>query len=120
MPDPVSMLREDDSTPVRVSVLESQMTSISHNIEKLEVKVEDQYHTLHSRISSLRDDLRDDIDEKHDKLLTKLEEHNVNSNTKLSSIEEKMSHIEKWRWMIMGAAIVVGYVLAHIKLENLF
>jgi hypothetical protein len=28
--------------------------------------------------------------------------------------------IEKWRWMIMGGALVVGYVLAHIKMENLF
>ena len=121
MPEPVTKLRDDKSTATtRISVLENQMIGISHNIEKLEGKVESQYSTLHSRISSLRDDLRDDIDAKHDKLLSKLEEHNVSSSTKLSSIEEKMSHIEKWRWMIMGAAIVVGYVLAHIKLENLF
>ena len=33
---------------------------------------------------------------------------------------DKIQTIEKWRWMIMGGALVVGYVLAHLKLEKLF
>jgi hypothetical protein len=35
-------------------------------------------------------------------------------------IAEKLHAVEKWRWMIMGGAIVIGYVLAHLKLEKLF
>jgi hypothetical protein len=117
----VTKLRDDKvTTTARVSVLENQVVTIAHSIEKLEVRVEDQYKTLHTRISDLRDDVRGDIDSKHEKLVQKIDEHSVTSSVKLDSIEEKISAIEKWRWMIMGAAIVVGYVLAHVKLENIF
>lgn len=114
---------KDDKTPsstARISVLETQIVNVSYNIEKLELKVEDQYKTLHTRISDLRDDVRGDIDSKHEKLVQKLDAHSISSGLKLDNIEEKVSAIEKWRWMIMGAAIVVGYVLAHVKLENIF
>lgn len=122
MVDTVTKLREEKnpSTAARVSVLENQVVNISHSIEKLEMRVEDQYKTLHSRISELRDDVRGDIDSKHEKVISKIDNHNISSNNKLDIIEEKISAIEKWRWMIMGAALVVGYILAHIKIENLF
>lgn len=122
MSENVTKIRDDKSltTASRVSVLEHQVVNISHSIEKLEMKVEDQYKTLHSRISELRDDVRSDIDNKHEKVIAKIENHNISSNNKLDVIEDKITAIEKWRWMIMGAALVVGYVLAHIKLENLF
>jgi hypothetical protein len=32
----------------------------------------------------------------------------------------KLATFEKWRWMIMGGALVAGYVLAHVKLEKFF
>jgi hypothetical protein len=122
MAEAITKLREEKntSTAARVSVLENQVVNISHSIEKLEMRVEDQYKTLHSRISDLRDDVRGDIDQKNEKLIQKIDEHSVSSSLKLDHIENKISAIEKWRWMIMGAAIVIGYVLAHIKLENLF
>jgi flagellar capping protein FliD len=111
---------KSSSTAARISVLENQVVTVSNNIEKLEAKVEDQYKTLHSRISDLRDDVRSDIEVKHDKLVYKIDEHSVASSIKLDHIENKISAIEKWRWTFMGAAIVVGYVLAHIKIDRLF
>lgn len=121
MVESVTKIREEkNGTVARVSVLENQVIAISHNIEKLEHRVEDQYKTLHSRISELRDDVRSDIDSKHEKVIAKIESHNISSANKLDQIEEKITSIEQWRWMIMGAALVVGYVLAHIKVDNLF
>lgn len=111
--------RETD-TDSRVSVLESQVTTINSNLEKIETKMDNNYAVLHSRISDLRDDLRNDFEKKNDGLLEKLEEHNQNSLESTNRLMEKISDIEKWRWMILGASVVVGYVLAHIKLERLF
>ena len=37
----------------------------------------------------------------------------------VADVLEKINKIEKWRWMIMGGALVAGYVLAHIRIENL-
>jgi len=103
-----------------VSVLETQVTSINSNLEKLEQKIDENYATLHHRISDMRDDLHKDIESKHDKVIEKLDAQNKASTEQHTVIAEKIASIEKWRWMIMGGAIVVGYVLAHLKLEKLF
>lgn len=110
----------DDSTAVRVTVLETQVNSLSSNIEKIEHKIDANYQTLHTRISDLRDDIHQNIEVKHDKVMEKLEEQNKSSTLQHKAIADKIQVIEKWRWMIMGGAMVLGYVLAHLKIEKLF
>ena len=114
------MARNGADESARIIVLETQVSNISTNVEKLEKKIETNYVTLHERISSLRDDIHTTIENKHEKIMEKLEEQNRTSSEQHAAIAQKVQSFEKWRWMIMGAAIVVGYVLAHVKMENLF
>lgn len=107
-------------TVTRITVLENTLESVASNVEKLEVKIDTNYATLHSRISDLRDDLRSDFENKQEKVIEKLEEHNKNSVHQSEMLNERLSNIEKWKWMIMGGAVVLGYVLAHINMGNLF
>jgi len=107
-----------DTTNARISVLENNYHVVSHNVEKLEYKIDQNYATLHSRVSELRDDLRHDFELKNDKILKKMEEHNIASCAQNKALTEKIAHLERWRWMIMGGALVVGYILAHIKLDS--
>jgi len=109
-----------DTTAVRVTVLETQVSSLSSNIEKIEHKIDTNYQTLHTRISDLRDDIHQNIEVKHDKVMEKLDEQNQSATQQHKAIADKIQVIEKWRWMIMGGAMVLGYVLAHLKLEKLF
>ena len=106
-------------TETRVSVLETQVDSITGSVTKLEQKIDSNYATLHHRISDMRDDLRNDIDTKHEKIIDKLDSQTKASTDQHKAIAEKISSIEKWRYMMVGGAIVVGYFLAHIKLEKL-
>lgn len=39
---------------------------------------------------------------------------------KFDDITKRIAILERWRWMIFGGAIVVGYLLAHIRIERLF
>lgn len=119
MADIVTRVRDSDMK-ARVTILETQIGSIAHSIEKIEQKVEGQYQTLHSRISDMRDDLRSEIDKKHDQMMSMLKEHMDAELQHHEAMRDKISTIEKWRWMIMGAAGVIGYVIAHIKLDKLF
>jgi len=113
------MSKADLETETRVSVLETQVDSITGSVAKLEQKIDSNYATLHHRISDLRDDLRNDIDVKHEKIIDKLDAQNKASTEQHKAIAEKISSIEKWRYMMVGGAIVMGYLLAHIKLEKL-
>jgi len=107
-------------TETRVSILETQVSAINTNLEKIESKIETNYNTLHHRISDLRDDLREDFEAKNEKILQKLDEHNMNSMRQTEEIKDRLTQVEKWKWMIMGGAVVIGYVLAHLRLEKLF
>ena len=104
----------------RITVLETEVKGITRTVEKLEGKIDSNYSTLHHRISEMRDDMITNIETKHDKVMEKLDEQNKASTEQHKAIAEKIQTIEKWKWMIMGGAIVVGYVLAHLKLEKLF
>ncbi len=113
------MSKADLETDTRVSVLETQVDSIAGSVVKLEQKIDSNYATLHHRISDLRDDLRNDIDTKHEKIIDKLDGQAKASTEQHKAIAEKINAIEKWRYMLVGGAIVIGYFLAHIKLEKL-
>jgi len=115
-----ALSKTDLETETRVSVLETQVDTIAGSVTKLEQKIDANYATLHSRISDLRDDLRNDIDVKHEKIIDKLDAQNKASTEQHKVIADKISSIEKWRYMMVGGSIVMGYVLAHIKLDKLF
>lgn len=119
MADTVTRVRDSDMK-ARVTILEAQIGAIAGNVDKLEHKVEGHYQTLHSRISDMRDDLRNEIDKKHDQMMMMMKDHMDAELQHHETIRDKISAIEKWRWMIMGGAAVLGYVIAHLKLEKLF
>lgn len=110
--------KNDDS--VRLSVLENQVDTLNLNLDKLVDKVESNYATLHHRISELRDDLHNEIEIKNEKIILKLDEHSRSSVLQHQAMADKLADIEKWRWVLVGAAVVLGYFIAHVKLENLF
>jgi hypothetical protein len=68
----------------------------------------------------MRDDFQRSLEDKHEKIVAKLDTQAKNSTEQHRTITEKMQSFEKWRWMIMGGAIVVGYVLAHVKFGQFF
>lgn len=111
---------EKPDTNTRISILENDVGHLSGSLEKLEVKIDSNYATLHSRISDLRDDLRTDFENKQQRVISKIEEHSAASNEHNKELNNRIDTLEKWRWMMMGGALVFGYVLAHIKLENFF
>jgi predicted nucleic acid-binding Zn-ribbon protein len=120
MSDNVTRIRDyGGDVRQRIASLETQMLNVAHSVEKIETRVDTHYQTLHSRISDMRDELRQDIDDKHEKLIAKLDEHAKSESETNKSMSTKISAMEKWRWMIMGGAIVVGYIIAHVKLDKL-
>lgn len=107
-------------TSSRISVLEHQVLTLHGNVEKLEEQIDLNYATLHSRISDLRDDVTAKIDEKHERLVEKLDSQAKSSTDQHKIIAEKVQQLEKWKWMLMGGAAVLGYILAHLRFEKLF
>lgn len=48
-------------------------------------------------------EIRKESKEQHEKLMEKFE-----------AFDKRIGIIERWRWMVVGGAIAVGYVLSHL------
>ena len=60
---------------------------------------------LETQLTNLGSDLkefRQDSKEQHKQMMEKI-----------SNIDERLTIIEKWRWMIIGGAAVLGFMAAH-------
>ena len=114
------MAPKTESTSTRITVLETQVDIIATNARKMEEKIDDNYSTLHHRISDMRDDFNKSLEDKTEKIIHKLDNQAKASTEQHKVISEKMQSFEKWRWMIMGGAIVIGYFLAHLKIDKIF
>jgi len=91
--------------------------------EKAEKDLKDDIKELHSRITTVNREIHDRIDEveRHisnriDELRSDLIKHAKNDPTKLSNA---LAEIDKYKWMILGGAIAVGWLIGNVDLGML-
>jgi uncharacterized coiled-coil DUF342 family protein len=96
----------------RVAKLEAQM-------EDLKVDVADVKHDikeLHSRITTTTREITDHIDNKIDTLAEADKTQHQGMIKTMNEIKDRVDILERWRYMIVGGAIVLGYLIGHIDL----
>lgn len=98
--------------------IERQDEILSDNTAQIEEKRKElatDIKELHSRITTINRELYDRI--------TNTEQHIINENQKIQqqlkqhieslkvNLNDRVSLLEKWRWLIIGGAVVVGFIL---------
>ena len=101
----------------RIAKLEAQVDGIKEDVAAVKQDIKE----LHSRITTGNREITDHIDRKIDDLARSDEDqHNVMSK-KIDGMKERIDMLERWKWMIVGGAIAVGYLLSHINiLDKIF
>ena len=69
---------------------------------------------LHSRITTGNREIMDKFDEKIDALAKSDREQHTSLKESMDKVKERVDVLEKWRWMIVGGAIVIGYLMGHL------
>lgn len=111
----------------RIAKLEAQVEAMKDDVKEMRVDIKD----LHSRVTTQTRE----IVEKMDDMQTRLE-HRMNAQAEISKqqhesiqneirkdvkiISDRVDVLERWRWMIVGGAIVLGYALGHIDVLTKF
>lgn len=72
-----------------------------------------------SRIAVLETEVKNVVVKIEEMRSENKEQHGILCN-KFDNVSHRLSVLEKWRWMIFGGAIVVGYILAHVRIDKLF
>jgi len=69
------------------------------------------FTNLDEKIAEIKTDitgLRENIEESSDKAITLIKEFQADNVKAHEEMASNISNLEKWRWMIMGAGIVIG------------
>jgi hypothetical protein len=65
-----------------------------------------------SRIAVLENEIKNISSEIKEFRMDSKEQHK-NMMDKIDDIDKRLTAIERWRWMVVGGAIVLGYLVSH-------
>jgi len=89
-------------------------------MEKRRVETDDKIQILHERISSGERELKTNIDKQYDELMTEIKEMRAESTKQHTTLSDRITAMEKWMWIVIGGAIVVGVILAQVDFQAIF
>ena len=105
----------------RIAKLETQVDAIKEDVTELKSDVKD----LHSRITTGNREILEKIDSMEHRMEERMDtsavnaakqHHEIELNVKkdITKIAERVDVLERWRWMIVGGALVLGYSLSNL------
>jgi DNA repair exonuclease SbcCD ATPase subunit len=102
----------------KITQHERKQDDIFELIEQRRLEMSEDIKELHSRITSVQRELGNDISATENRIMkgiedlkTELKVDQKYHNEKQKSLDERISALEKWRYMLVGAGIVGGYIL---------
>jgi ABC-type transporter Mla subunit MlaD len=97
---------------------ERKQDDIFELIEQRRHEMSEDIKELHSRITSVQRELGNEINATETKIMRGIEDLKTElkidqkyHNEKQKTLDERISALEKWRYMLVGAGIVGGYML---------
>ena len=100
----------------RIAKLEAQVEGIKEDVAAVKQDIKE----LHSRITTTTREITDHIDRKIDDLAKNDADQHASMSKKIDSMKDRIDLLERWKWMIVGGAIALGYALSHINLLDKF
>lgn len=75
---------------------------------------------IYLRIETVEKELQKDMDESYEKIAKKIDEYSNSGAEQHKVINDRMTRMEKWMWMLIGGGIVIGTLFSHINYSNIF
>lgn len=98
--------------PERIAKMEAQVEGIKEDVAAVKQDIKE----LHSRVTTTTREITDHIDHKIDALAKSDADQHTAMSKKIDAMKERVDILEKWRWMIVGGAIAIGYLMGHTEL----
>lgn len=95
----------------RLAKLEAQVESIKEDVADVKSDIKE----LHSRITTTTREITDHIDQKIDALAQTDADQHDGMKKSLDGMKDRIDLLERWKWMIVGGAIAIGYVIGHLE-----
>ena len=70
---------------------------------------------LYKKMSDNTKEILEKIDDMEGRIEDKLKEHTDKSSNQHKIISDRLTVLENWRWLIVGGAIALGFLLDHLE-----
>lgn len=104
------------SVEIKVAKLETEVDLIKEDVREIKTELK----VVHGRITDGQEKVMEkltsmskDANDQHDGIVVRMNAMDTRINGRISSLE-------RWRWMIVGGAIVVGYLLSMVPMGKFF
>jgi monomeric isocitrate dehydrogenase len=124
----IEKLTEVSSTVSQLLAVQGNRLEFQEKVqERLEKMVEDRrsetdknIKDVYVRIEKVEKDLQEDMDDTYNKIAAKIEELKKEGNEQHKVLNDRMTRMEKWMWMLVGGGIVIGTLFNNINLPVIF
>lgn len=110
-----------------LAVHESKLTAqeeytrhITDLVERRRVDTDDKIKAIGDRIIAGEKDIQNKLDNQYDALLEEIKAARKDSAGEHKELVDRIGKIEKWSWIVIGGAVVVGFMLRQINFAGLF
>lgn len=100
----------------RIAKLETQVEGIKEDVADVKQDIKE----LHSRITTGNREIMDKLDEKIDALAKSDREQHETLKKSMDNVKNRVDVLEQWRWMIVGGAVALGYIIGHLEVFGKF
>jgi len=105
-----------------MAVHEEKLIRQEENLDEQEKKLESNIMELHSRITSNAKEQTQLMNEMERRLVDAMKEHNRTESLEFAELKKELQNrvgvLEKWRYLIIGGSIVVGFVVQALMKLN--
>lgn len=124
----IEKLTEVSSTVSQLLAVQGNRLEFQEKVqERLEKMVEDRRNEtdknikdVYIRIEKVEKDLQEDMDDTYNKIAAKIEELRKEGTDQHKVLNDRMTRMEKWMWMLIGGGIVIGTLFNHINIPAIF
>jgi len=110
-------------TPERIAKLEAQVENIKESVSELK----DDIKEIHSRITTGNREIVEKLESMDSRIEKRMKENaeisqqqhaeiQTSSKLDIEKIVKRVDVLERWRFMIVGGAIALGYLISHLEI----
>ena len=101
-----------------IAVHDEKLARQEETLESQEKRLQDNIQELHSRITTNSKETFQHIAETERRIVSAMDECTKNTNEEIKKLHHEISNrvgvLEKWRWVIIGGSIVLGFVIQKL------
>jgi len=99
----------------------NRMLAVQENrIDTQDRQLDKNVEIIHDRIEKHRSETSDGIEKSHQLIMDEIRKLREEQQAHHVAVSDRLNRLEQWRWIMIGGAMVVGYLISAMPIQKLF